>query len=426
MSRKNSKRSAPADQQRIEVDANKKSQANNGSTEGTSAAALTVGMIELELDYLQKERSIKLKAIADREAVELAVARKSYCLMKSRLQLQNGCDGNSFDDADPGRMNVNDSADEMSIPDAFEYIPSTSSSPTRNLPMTSKCLPTPQQVSARQVMPMDLPIFAGDPEEWPVFYSQFKNTTAACGYNNSENLVRLQRCLRGQALEYVRSRLLLPELVPKVINTLEMLYGKPTVIINSLVNKVRSMPPPEMERLDTIIDYGMAIQNLFDHMKAMNQLEHLRNPTLLQELEIKLPSEMKLQWAKYKRQNSPSSLKTLNDFMIEIVEVACEVFTTGSKARTDREQNDEICETDSIVGSQNSYCFICRERSHRVQDCAQFQSLDVSHRWRLIGELKLCRCCLGRHATRVCQQAYECGTDRCQLLHHPLLHQVRN
>ncbi|XP_062716193.1 uncharacterized protein LOC134291867 [Aedes albopictus] len=423
MSKKHSNRRA--EQQRIEVDDRKKGQANNGSTDDPPAT-LTVEMIELELDYLQRERSIKLKAIADREAVELSVARKSYCLMKSRLQLKHDCDDNDFDDVTPGRMNDNDDADETPPRSAFQNVPSIISSLPMNLPKTSKCLPTPQQLCARQVMPMDLPVFAGNPEEWPVFYCQYKNTTAACGFNNSENLVRLQRCLRGQALEYVRSRLLLPELVPKVINQLEMLYGRPAVIINSLINKVQSMPPPEMGRLETIIDYGMAIQNLFDHMKAMNQLDHLRNPTLLQELETKLPSEMKLQWAKYKRQNSPSSLKTLNEFMNEIVEVTCEVFSAGSKTRTDQERNDEIVETDSTLGNQNSFCFICRERSHRVQDCIQFQSYDVSHRWRLIGELKLCRCCLGRHSTRVCQHAYECGTDRCQLLHHPLLHQVQN
>lgn len=420
MSKKRSKRSAD---QRSEVDAKKMDQTNNGST-AHPTATLAAEMIELELDFLQRERSIKLKAIADRETVELSVARKSYSLMKARLQLKNSCDENSFNTVAPDRMNVTGSSDEMSQPDAFQYVPSINSSLPMNPPVTVKSLPTPQQMCARQVMPMDLPTFAGDPEDWPVFFSQYKNTTAACGYNDSENLVRLQRCLRGQALEYVRSRLLLPELVPKVINTLEMLYGKPTVIIKSLINKVQSMPPPEMERLESIIDYGMAIQNLVDHMIAMNQVEHLRNPTLLQELEMKLPSELKLKWAQYKRQNSPSSLKTLNDYMNEIVEVACEVTTTSSRARTDRD--DEVAETNSIFENQNCYCFICRERGHNVQDCNQFQSYDVCQRWRLVGELKLCRCCLGRHSTRVCQNAVECRIDRCQLLHHPLLHQVRN
>lgn len=61
-----------------------------------------------------------------------------------------------------------------------------------------------------------------------------------------------------------------------------------------------------------------------------------------------------------------------------------------------------------------------------LQDCDEFNSFDVSRRWRVVGELRLCRCCLNRrHATGVCQNAEECGIERCQLLHHPLLHQNR-
>lgn len=62
--------------------------------------ALSAEMIELELEYLQIERSIKLKAIADREAVELAQAHKRYILMKSRLLLNSDVyseDNRSFD-----------------------------------------------------------------------------------------------------------------------------------------------------------------------------------------------------------------------------------------------------------------------------------------------------------------------------------------
>lgn len=185
-----------------------------------------------------------------------------------------------------------------------------------------------------------------------------------------------------------------------------------------------------MDNLETIIDYGMAIQNLFDHLVAMNQTIHIRNPTLLAELESKLPGEMKLEWAQYKRGHAPSSLETLYTFMNERVEAACELTYTGTQDRKSEFQNDcsrseDEMSSHSITFGQVRSCLICKRQNHRVEDCETFNSYDVSRRWRLIGELKLCRCCLARHATRVCRNANECGIDRCKLIHHPLLHQAR-
>ncbi|XP_062707764.1 putative mediator of RNA polymerase II transcription subunit 12 [Aedes albopictus] len=103
-------------------------------------------------------------------------------------------------------------------------------------------LPTPQQLTSRQSLARDLPTFSGDPAEWPIFISNFEYTTRTCGYTNGENMVRLERCLRGHALESVRSRLVFPAAVPQVIETLRMRYGRPELLINVLLQKVKAMP----------------------------------------------------------------------------------------------------------------------------------------------------------------------------------------
>lgn len=386
--------------------------------------------IKLQLEHWESERSIKLKAISEREAVELLYARKRFALLKS--QLKHGSTGEcehslaGLDDTSSDGNNI-----PQPVDDHFNDTVSTSSS---NPSETTNCVPTSQQICARQVMSMDLPVFTGDPEDWPLFYSQYNNSTLACGFSNSENLVRLQRCVKGKALEYVRSSLLVPELVPKVIQTLKMLYGRPEVLINSLINKIRTISPPNIDRLETVIEYGMAIQNLLDHLTAMNQMEHLRNPSLLQELEAKLPGEMKMDWARYKRVHVPPSLKTLNEFMNERVEAVCELTFVGLSSRSQTasvniQNEDASFDNDSRIISRGNYrprsCLVCGRQNHHVRDCEEFQSHNVSHRWRLVGQLRLCRCCLGRHSTRICSDVLECGVNRCQLLHHPLLHQLR-
>lgn len=61
----------------------------------------------------------------------------------------------------------------------------------------------------------------GKPEEWPIFISTFERSTNCCGFSLEENLVRLQRCLKGKDCKAVSSRFLLPSAVPQVIETLE-------------------------------------------------------------------------------------------------------------------------------------------------------------------------------------------------------------
>ncbi|XP_062711580.1 uncharacterized protein LOC134289580 [Aedes albopictus] len=79
---------------------------------------------------------------------------------------------------------------------------------------------THNQVAARQAISRELPIFDGSPEEWPLFYSTFNSTTEMCGYTQEENLIRLQKGLKGKAYDAVKCRLMHPANVPGIIATL--------------------------------------------------------------------------------------------------------------------------------------------------------------------------------------------------------------
>ncbi|XP_033232607.1 uncharacterized protein [Drosophila pseudoobscura] len=132
-----------------------------------------------------------------------------------------------------------------------QYYPSTS----RNIPDpyacgsnqavapagVERCL-TASQIAARQVINKDLPCFSGNPEEWPMFIVNFEQSTERCGLRDQENLMRLQRCLKGAALEAVRGKLMMPATVRLAIETLRMLYGRPEAIYHTLQTKLRMEP----------------------------------------------------------------------------------------------------------------------------------------------------------------------------------------
>uniref|UniRef100_A0A336K9K7 CSON002272 protein n=1 Tax=Culicoides sonorensis TaxID=179676 RepID=A0A336K9K7_CULSO len=67
-------------------------------------------------------------------------------------------------------------------------------------------------------MSMSLPSFDGSPEAWPVFISFYEHTTAACGFSDKENMIRLINSLTGMARTHVESLLTLPQNVPHVFH----------------------------------------------------------------------------------------------------------------------------------------------------------------------------------------------------------------
>lgn len=58
--------------------------------------------------------------------------------------------------------------------------------------------PNTQQLAARHVVSRELPIFDGNPAEWPMFWSSYTTSSQMCGYTGAENL-HLQCCLKGEA-----------------------------------------------------------------------------------------------------------------------------------------------------------------------------------------------------------------------------------
>lgn len=301
--------------------------------------------------------------------------------------------------------------------------------------------PTPSQLAARQVMPRDLPVFSGSPADWPVYISNFMNSTLACGYSPAENLIRLQRSLKGPALEAVRSRLLLPESVPHIIDTLRLLYGRPELLINALIEKVHSVPTPKAEKLESLIDFGMAVQSLSDHLEAANQKAHLSNPSLLIELVDKLPVHMKMEWVKFVENKGEVNLKVFGEFMSGIVKSASQVtLYTGMASRVKKSEVEDKWKQKRVAvhshqlesppassgdGSDKA-CPACRQKNHRLKDCGVFRSYSIEGRSRFVQQHGICRNCLNAHGRRACRNSGVCGVNACPYRHHQLLHFPRS
>ncbi|XP_062541700.1 uncharacterized protein LOC134209706 [Armigeres subalbatus] len=317
-----------------------------------------------------------------------------------------------------------------------EIIPPPQDRPQRHTVKLSQ-----EQLAARQAVSKNLPVFKGEAEKWPMFISCFEYTTKACGFSNLDNLKRLQDCLQGDALEAVRSRLVLPESVPDVINDLRRIFGRPEKLLKTLLTKVRNAQAPRADRLETFMQFGITVKQLCDHLEAAKLADHLNNPMLVQELVEKLPSNYKMDWVRFKRSRIGSPLRIFTDFMNDIVADASEVseFSTlflsdtreashCGKGKPKRKEYINIHHSSSGLpavpppSKETKPCLVCKRSDHKLRFCDDFKKFSFANRLKVVEQHKLCALCLNNHGKSRCTFRIRCNINGCQGGHHPLLH----
>ncbi|XP_053956229.1 uncharacterized protein LOC128861878 [Anastrepha ludens] len=288
------------------------------------------------------------------------------------------------------------------------------------------CNLTTSQFAARQCVPKDLPVFSGDPQEWHIFVSAYEQSTQMAGYSHHENLVRLQKCLRGKAREVVRNLLVLPEMVPDIINTLRMYFGRPEQILRVLIDRARQLPSPK-GKLDLLIDFAFAIKNIVAIIHASKLSGYLNSPLLLHEFVEKLSQESKLNWAIYSTGMNNPCLEDFSTWLSTLAEAACRVTNPASLSEklNKREAHLHTHKSDAVLKQYEEAksmprCAVCNN-PHKVPQCDRFKALTMNERWDFVKRKNLCRQCLGTHSRR-CWSNKSCGVDSCTIRHHRLLH----
>ncbi|KAJ6643126.1 hypothetical protein Bhyg_08082 [Pseudolycoriella hygida] len=295
---------------------------------------------------------------------------------------------------------------------------------------------TPSQIAARHVVPRMLPLFFGDVEKFPSFLTAFETSTKICGFTNGENHSRLMESLKGTARDFVEQLLLVPDDVPRVIETLTTLFGKPEYIIYKLLEKISKQPAPQTEDLASLVRFSLSVQNICGTIKSTKATEHLRNPSLMKALVDKLPPSIQLNWAVHKQNVPNANLDTLGTWLQELGKLACSV--TGppkvknfKKGEKDADYMNAQIESPTFSKKENrettpkeqKQCKVCKQKScQSVKECGKFKSLSVKDRWS-VKEHGFCIRCFGNHQVKRCKSKQMCNIDNCHRAHNPLLHE---
>ncbi|XP_020712610.1 uncharacterized protein LOC110117567 [Ceratitis capitata] len=296
---------------------------------------------------------------------------------------------------------------------------------------------SPSHIATRQVISKDLPSFSGKPEERPLFITNYEQSTERCGFSEQENLIRLQKSLRGAALEAVRDKLTMPSTIHLAIDTLRMLFGRPDVIHNRLQRKLRQMPAVRTDRLNTLIDLALGVQNYRATMQALALNEYLNDPMLINELLCKLPGDMKLDWGRRRMATSRNDIVTFDEWLFALASCASQVTplsdATSAEEKIGRRGNRERVfmhgqinhEVDSTKSCKDNMTFLslCPQcnKDHNLSACPDFREMSRNELWQLIKDRRLCNRCFKAHMMRRCNSRRVCGVDNCRMAHNPLL-----
>ncbi|XP_054091903.1 uncharacterized protein LOC105220591 [Zeugodacus cucurbitae] len=266
----------------------------------------------------------------------------------------------------------------------------------------------------------DLPDFCGKPEDWPIFYTAFIESSAIYGYSNYENNQRLLKSLKGYAREAVKSLLIHPNNVGNIIELLKFRFGRPEQLIRSQLCQIKEIAPISENAMIKIIPFATKVCNICVFLQSAHGGDlHLSNPTLLDELVSKLPLSKRVEWASFAALLQPhATVKHFSDWLSKLANIICTVCDDpyrDSKARM-------VLHT--VQPQRSTRCPICQEQ-HKVAECARFLEYSVPRRWTEAKRLRLCFACLNLgHCTRNCNRRMLCSVEGCRRVHHKLLHEV--
>ncbi|XP_070135337.1 uncharacterized protein [Drosophila bipectinata] len=100
--------------------------------------------------------------------------------------------------------------------------------------------------------------------------------------------------------------------VPQIIATLRMRFGRPEIIIDLLVTRIRQFPQVRENKLEMLVDFSVEVQNVCATKKTSKLDQYLNNPALTQELVSKLPSMVQTFWGMHKASlTNPSEVSSI-------------------------------------------------------------------------------------------------------------------
>uniref|UniRef100_A0A182T008 Uncharacterized protein n=1 Tax=Anopheles maculatus TaxID=74869 RepID=A0A182T008_9DIPT len=113
------------------------------------------------------------------------------------------------------------------------------------------------------------------------------------------------------------------------------MYGRPQLIVNTLMEQIRKTPMPRVEKLDTLVEYGVMVEEINAAVRTSGLALRYDGP-LLEELVGRLPPVVAFLWGMQRVGKAPASLGDFSEWMRTAKEAA--LIASPSSTRTDEKR----------------------------------------------------------------------------------------
>lgn len=238
------------------------------------------------------------------------------------------------------------------------------------------------QIMSQQYL-ADLPEFDGDADMWPIFYQQFISTSEQGCFDDSFNLMRLRKALKGEARQAVMGILALPDCLNDVMAILEKRFGNLDMIVKRKIKKLSTLAPPIENKPQTIKVFYEFVLGLHATLKNARAANYLQSPQTLDSIVDKLPANMVRQWLRHKRNlDNGATIDNFIEWFEPFYDCAneCEIVKAEQQKRSDSRVNlhNETSQKQSMKSTDESRCLFCKKSKHNLDDVM------VSKNYRLV------------------------------------------
>ena len=288
----------------------------------------------------------------------------------------------------------------------------------------------------RQLKRVSIPVFSGDKKNYEQWKASFIACVDSAPMSAEYKLLQMRQYLAGDALKSI-----------ELLGHSAASYGAAKQRLHRKYGGVRRQIAGQMEQIDDFkyVRYGNAkdiekFADLLDitviNVKESGRYEELGYGSLYLKLVKKMSEGMIANYQRWVFENRRyENVETLREWVIREAEFQA-IASETVRGLSDLESNSRR-RSHGPVGNHGPQSYFSRagktnakrcshcNGQHGLWNCESFKQLDVSQRWQVAKDNKLCFRCLGdSHLGTACSRSRECGVDNCCKSHHRLLHQA--
>ena len=329
----------------------------------------------------------------------------------------------------------------------------------------SPTLALQQEFESRNLPPIPLIRFDGNPSRWPEFIENFfTRVHSKRTFDDNTRMIRLLSVLDGEAKRTVEAIGCNKIFYATALKTLKRDFGNPLIVAHSRLCSV--FDKAQIKANDKVglrqFHQQLKCNNLW--LLSMGYKSSIFSSENLTKAILRLPSHLRNQFYKFTKDSNlmdgSVNLLVFETWLDDQIKVffnpLADIVNNQDLANKGRlslhkltnRTNTNILETSQEVPdssaleskgnintiventsekekkkTQGLKCWLCRE-NHRLKDCKEFLSKSVKDRKRYINEQKLCWNCLSnKHIVKECKSKFSCSKDSCKKRHHTLIHE---